>query len=191
MEFLQVLDEKNRIPLFLAAELVKFKKIVLLDTEPQVVGPHLVRLEERMDQIYYILQGNLETRDDVQILPNLIWINNKDDVFLREQRSFAAAASKGIERFISQCAAYFKIGLPNQKEAPFKKRRTNTGSVSETAADSSAAFVATRAYMMMFSISCRKRRRRKSCKVHLESYNTGRWSQLFGENLKFNLKQQW
>ena len=72
MEFLQVLDEKNRIPLFLAAELVKFKKIVLLDTEPQVVGPHLVRLEERMDQIYYILQGNLETRDDVQILPNLI-----------------------------------------------------------------------------------------------------------------------
>jgi len=34
MEFLQVLDEKNRIPLFLATELVKFKKIVLLDTEP-------------------------------------------------------------------------------------------------------------------------------------------------------------
>ncbi len=49
MEFLQVLDEKNRIPLFLAAsnELVKFNKIVLLDTEPQVVSPRLVRLEER------------------------------------------------------------------------------------------------------------------------------------------------
>lgn len=163
MEFLQVLDEKNRIPLFLAAsnELVKFNKIVLLDTEPQVVGPRLVRLEERMDQIYSILQGNLEKRDDVQILPTLNGINNKVDAFLREQRSYAAAASKGTETSIPQRAASFKRGLPNQKEAPSKRRRTETGSVSETAADSGAAFVATGADDDVFQIVQKKEKKKK------------------------------
>ena len=166
MEFLQVLDEKNGIPLFLAAsnELVKFNKIVLLDTEPQVVGPRLVRLEERMDQIYSILQGNLQTRDDVQILPTLNGINNKVDAFLREQRSYAAAASKGTETSIPQRAASFKRGLPNQKEAPSKRRRTETGSVSETAIDSVASFVATGADDDVFQIVQKKREEEKAAK---------------------------
>ena len=106
------MKDQNCVPVFLAAdsELDKYNKVVVLDTDPQLVGPRLKSLEDQMKELKQMLSDKLSTE-------------NRVDKMLSEQRQFSDIVRQPTLSLSSQMKrGSAHLGVPQQD----KKRQKST-----------------------------------------------------------------